>query len=227
MGELITSMLGNALYGGLVLTLIVCGMGVPIPEEVTFISAGLIGAKHGANIYGLCACGLIGIMLGDSVPFIVGRRYGLAFLSHRWFAKIVKPNHIEKTQKFFEKRGSKAVFFARFLAGLRMPTFFMAGSMGMSYWTFFFWDFLGALISCPISIYLAYFMSEQLDKYMGWMHAIIYSVTALVALVLLVQWLRHRKKSDVPAAISVEQPPAAVVPAPLVAESRASEARPG
>ncbi len=196
MGDFINSMLGNALYGGLILTLIVCGMGVPIPEEVTFISAGLIGAKHGANIYGLCVCGLIGIMAGDSIPFFIGRRYGLSFLQHRWFAKIVKPSHIEKTQKFFERRGSKAIFGARFLAGLRMPTFFMAGSMGMSYWTFFFWDLLGALISCPISIYIAYFMSAQLDKYMAYMHTIIYTAIGIVALFVLVQWLRHRNKKD-------------------------------
>ena len=37
-----------------------------------------------------------------------------------------------------------------------MPAFFLAGAMGVKYWRFFLWDLAGALISCPVSIWLAY-----------------------------------------------------------------------
>ena len=146
------------LYFSTVVILVLCGMGLPIPEEATFLAAGY-GASQvvGANVWILCLLGVIGIMLGDSIPFLLGMRYGMSILKHPFVARVLTPKTLQRTQEFFDRHGAKTVFFARFVAGLRMPTFFVAATMRVKYRTFFSWDLLGALISCPTSILLAYY----------------------------------------------------------------------
>jgi len=56
-------------------------MGVPIPEEMVFLTAGYVGSDNGAHVWILCICGVTGVMLGDSIPYYVGHHYGMAFLT--------------------------------------------------------------------------------------------------------------------------------------------------
>jgi membrane protein DedA with SNARE-associated domain len=147
------------------LVLILCGLGLPVPEEATFLAAGFACGKiAGANVWILCVIGVLGILAGDTIPFYAGYRYGNDFLNHRLFRRFLTPANLERTRQFFRKRGARAVFIARFLAGLRMPTFFMSGTMGVTYGTFLFWDGLGALISCPTSIWLAHTFGEDVRQ---------------------------------------------------------------
>lgn len=182
------------LYAGTLTLLLLCGVGVPIPEELTFLAAGYAAAKlPESNLWVLCLIGLVGIVAGDSVPFVLGRRYGLDIFGHRWLAKLLPQKRIEKGQEFFRKHGAKTVFCARFVAGARMPTFFLAGSMGVRYWTFFMWDLVGALISCPTSIVLAYHFGpkaeELLAEYKWYVLGGIVAIAALAAVVRLL-WRR-------------------------------------
>ncbi|MCY3018545.1 MAG: DedA family protein [Planctomycetota bacterium] len=147
------------LFCGTLFLLMLCGVGFPLPEEATFLAAGYAAAKmqiHHHDLGILCLIGLVGILGGDCVPFVLGRRVGMDFLRHPYLAKLLTPKRIARAQVFFRKHGAKTVFCARFVAGLRMPTFFLAASMGVRFRTFLFWDLMGALISCPTSIYLAY-----------------------------------------------------------------------
>ena len=182
------------LYFLTLIILILCGVGLPIPEELTFLIAGFAGAKLNANVWVLCAAGLVGIMLGDSLPFYLGRKYGLGLLQRWPFSKILSEKNIKRTQGFFEKHGSKTVFIARFVAGLRMPTFFMAGTMGVKYRTFFFYDLVGALISCPTSIWLAYEYGEIVKDWIAQSHLYIFAfLGVLVAYIVYHVW-SHRDK---------------------------------
>ncbi|HYG78560.1 MAG TPA: DedA family protein, partial [Planctomycetota bacterium] len=145
------------LYFGTFGLLVICGLGVPIPEELTFLCAGFAASQiPGSNIWLLCVMGVAGIMIGDSFPFLAGKYWGMSLLRRPRFAKIITPQRIEKVEDFFRRYGPWTVFGARFVAGLRMPTFFISATMGVKYWTFFVLDLLGALISCPTSIYIAY-----------------------------------------------------------------------
>lgn len=183
------------------LILILCGMGLPFPEEATFLAAGFACAKiEGADVWILCVVGVIGILAGDTIPFYAGYRYGNAFLNHRLFRRFLTLANLERTRQFFRKRGARAVFIARFLAGLRMPTFFMSGTMGVSYGTFLFWDGLGALISCPTSIWLAHTYGEDVTKLIKESNLLITIVVGLiVAYALFRHWRAGKRAASEPA----------------------------
>jgi len=96
---------------------------------------------------------------------VLGSRWGTGLLRYRLFKRILNKEHLDRTTEFFRRHGSKTIFIARFLAGIRAPAFFLAGATGVKYSTFFCWDFLGALISCPVSIWLAYTYGDEARQY--------------------------------------------------------------
>jgi len=215
---LVNWLLTNALYAGLIFVLVMCGMGIPIPEEMVFLTAGYVGSNNGAHVWILCLCGITGVMLGDSIPFYVGHHYGMAFLTRSWVAKLVKPHHIEKGQKFFDKHGSKAIFMARFVAGARMPAFFLSGAMGVKYWTFFLWDLLGALISCPVSVWLAYKYGNDAENIIRHYKPYFFGGLALIVLFGLFRWWRHNRKKNSRAAVIAAEPRLSIAPTSVGAE---------
>jgi membrane protein DedA with SNARE-associated domain len=188
------------LYGMTLLILVVCGLGLPIPEEATFLAAGYACTKINASVWILCVIGVVGILLGDSIPFYIGSRYGTSVLRMRFFAKFLSEKNRLRVQGFFHGHGSKTVFIARFVAGLRMPTYFMAGSMGVKYRTFVMWDLLGALISCPTSIWLAYKFGKEIESTLAKSHLYIFGFLGLIVLCSVYHVWSHREKKS-PAAV--------------------------
>ena len=204
------------------MVLILCGLGVPFPEEATFLAAGFACRKLGADasVELLCVIGVLGIMGGDSIPYWVGRKYGLSLLSHRRLAKLMPPHRIEQVRKFFASHGSKSVFVARFVAGLRMPTFFMAGSMHIKYRTFFLFDLAGALISCPISIYAAWRWGTDAVHWIHKSKVAVFIVIGLIVAYMIYHIISHREKPPVtdastPTAPAIPTAPQTSLPLPV------------
>jgi len=105
---------------------------------------------------------------------------------------------IEKTQQFFRERGSRAIFAARFVAGLRMPAFFVAGAMGVTYPRFFVCDLLGSLISCPTSICVAYAMSAWIGRLES-ANLVIGIIVGVLVAVYIVHWVKKNHPPSPPA----------------------------
>ena len=139
-----------AMFGILVL----CGVGLPVPEEVTLIGSGLmVGWQNADFVASTIAC-MCGILLGDSIIFGLGYIYGPRFLNSPIMLFLLPPKRRVRVEHFFEHHNRKALFFARFFAGVRVGIYALAGTMRVSWFRFLSVDFLGALISVPTSIFL-------------------------------------------------------------------------
>lgn len=146
--------------------LYVCGLGVPIPEEITLLLTGY-AAYHGkiGLVTGMALC-VVAILSGDLTMFFIARRWGRQLLRTRFFAWLLPAARLEKVEKYFDRHGSKTVFFARFIAGIRMPVYFVAGTMKMNPLRFALLDLAGALISGPTSVWIAWKLSDDFDNAM-------------------------------------------------------------
>jgi membrane protein DedA with SNARE-associated domain len=85
-----------------------------------------------------------------------------------------------------QRHGSRAIFYARFLAGLRALVYLSAGSFGVRPAVFLLYDLLGALISVPIVVTLGYVFGRQIEimiKYIGGFERLIVIVAILSAAV--------------------------------------------
>jgi len=179
------------------LILLLCGMGLPLPEEVTLIGCGLLVHNGRVDFLPIVLVCSVAILLGDAVPYALGRRYGLNALRIGWVAKVLHPERFALIEERFATHGNWAIFTCRFLPGIRIPGYFAAGTLKMSFLRFLILDGLGVLVSVPVSIYLGRLFAEKiedLEKQVSNFHQLLGFV--VVSIVLIV-WVRARgRKRD-------------------------------
>jgi len=148
---------GAMAYLSIFAVLVACGLGVPLPEDISLILGGFLVFKGVANLWGMVATGFLGILVGDSLIYLAGRRVGLRVRTgHGWLARVVTPPRRRFVEGLFARHGEKIVIGARFMPGVRAVTYFIAGSAGMPYPRFICFDGLAALGSAPLFVLLGY-----------------------------------------------------------------------
>ena len=182
----------NLSYMGPFLGLLLCGLGLPLPEEVFLLSAGILlykGEVEFTRITFLCS---FAILLGDSLPFLLGRRYGMRALEIPWVARVLHPERFQRFRRRFDAHGNWAVFACRFLPMLRIPGYFVAGTMGMRYGRMLVLDALGVLLSVPVSIFLGKLLGSQVDRLKDTVHDLHLILALVVCALVLVIVIRGR-----------------------------------
>jgi len=184
-------------YFAVFFVLLLCGFGVPIPEDITLVAGGVISGLGYANVHVMFVVGMAGVLVGDAVMFTIGHVFGPKVLRFRLIARIVTPARFLAVQEKFDKYGSWVLFVARFLPGLRSPIFITAGMSGkVSYLRFLVMDGLAALISVPVWVYLGYFGASNREWLLTMVHRGQAGVLLVVGLLLLtigvVFWRRKK-----------------------------------
>jgi len=154
-------------YFGLFAILIAAGLGVPLPEDIPLLAAGWLVHKGSANLELMIATGLLGVLVGDSLLFSMGRRYGDHIVDHKWLRWIAKPWLVEKARQKYANHGAKILFAARFMPGLRAVLFLTAGVFKVPYWKFLAIDGFAALISVPVWVWLGKEFSGHIEQILG------------------------------------------------------------
>ncbi|TGK17517.1 DedA family protein [Leptospira fluminis] len=154
----------NFAYLAVFLTLLLCGFGLPVPEDVSLVSGGVIAGLGYANEHVMFAVGMAGVLVGDGTVFLLGRIYGVRVLQIPFIARFITPERFLSVQEKFSKYGNWVVFVGRFMPGLRMPIYLTAGTSDrISFLRFLSLDFLAAAISVPIWVYLGHYGAQNLD----------------------------------------------------------------
>jgi membrane protein DedA with SNARE-associated domain len=182
---LISAYIEHFTYLGLFVVLMLCGLGLPIPEDVALLAGGYM-VHRGVTRYPITlAVSLLGVVVGDNSLFFLGRRFGTGWVRYFGIGRPGRQVQIERIQKFMQRHGHRAIFYARFLAGLRALIYLSAGSFGVRPGVFLVYDVLGALISVPIVVTLGYIFGKQLEmivRYLGGFERLIVVVLILSAL---------------------------------------------
>ncbi|AUX61855.1 DedA family protein [Simonsiella muelleri] len=185
-------------YAAVFFVLVVCGFGIPIPEDVTLVAGGVISGLGYTNVHIMFFVGMAGVLVGDGLMFVLGRIYGTQILRFRPIAKLMPPKRYAQVQQQFDKHGNRVLFVARFIPGLRSPIFLTAGMSGkVSFWQWLIMDGLAALISVPIWIYLGDFGAENRDWLMHKIHQFQNGFMGLVVILTLwLIWFWWRKRQN-------------------------------
>ncbi|MDO4641638.1 MAG: DedA family protein [Neisseria sp.] len=174
-------------YAAVFLVLIACGFGVPIPEDVTLATGGVISGLGYANVHVMFLVGMIGVLAGDGMMFAAGRLYGDKILRFKPIARVMTPERYAQVQEKFDKYGNWVLFIARFLPGLRTPMFITAGISGrVSYMRFLIMDGFAALISVPLWVYLGDYGASNREWLMHKIHQFQYGLLTIVGIGILI-----------------------------------------
>lgn len=197
--QLLTDFFTNYGYVAVFFVLLICGFGVPIPEDVTLVAGGIISGLGYTNVHTMFAVGMAGVLVGDATMFTIGRVYGTKVMQVRFVARYLTEERFMAVQEKFAKYGNWVLFVARFLPGLRSPIFLTAGmTRRVSFWRFLLMDGFAALISVPVWVYLGYFGANNRDWLLTWVHrgqSGILMVLAVAGIGLGVWWWLRRRKT--------------------------------
>ncbi|HEZ4462087.1 TPA: DedA family protein [Neisseria meningitidis] len=185
-------------YAAVFFVLVICGFGVPIPEDLTLVTGGVISGMGYTNPHIMFAVGMLGVLVGDGIMFAAGRIWGQKILRFKPIARIMTPKRYAQVQEKFDKYGNWVLFVARFLPGLRTAVFVTAGiSRKVSYLRFLIMDGLAALISVPVWIYLGEYGAHNIDWLMAKMHSLqsgIFVILGIGAAVVAWIWWKKRQR---------------------------------
>lgn len=192
----IQGMLESAFYPALLLIFIVASLGVPIPEDIPLILAGVILKTHPhiASPIPAFLVSMVGIMSGDIILYSLGRRWGRDVFAHRSVAWLITPRRLEMMTERFHMYGVWACFFGRFMVGVRAMMCLTAGVTRFPFHKFFLADFCGALLSVPFFIALGYIFANMLDQLKAYVAGAQTIIAVVVGLVIaIVVWYEVRR----------------------------------
>jgi membrane protein DedA with SNARE-associated domain len=190
---------GAQAYWAIFGVLFACGLGVPIPEDITLFAAGYFSYLENIEILPAIGVCLVGVLIGDYFLFFLGRFYGKKALQWRWVSFFLTPERIALAQNRLQKNARKVCFVARFLAGLRAPIFFTAGMLGVRPSVFMILDGLAALISVPLLTYIGFYFGGEIEVGLNYMRrAEKYILIGLALIGLLVIFKNFLKKVNDP-----------------------------
>jgi membrane protein DedA with SNARE-associated domain len=138
--------------------------GVPVPGETGLITAGILSSSGKLNIVAVIAIAAAAAIVGDNIGYLIGRKGG------RWVLE--RPGAFERQRRevlligepFFLRHGPKAVFFGRFILGLRVWASWLAGATRMRWTSFLFWNALGGICWAVAIGLITYFLGRSADN---------------------------------------------------------------
>jgi membrane protein DedA with SNARE-associated domain len=188
--EFLSGYSSHLVYVFLFILLLLCGLGFPMAEELVLLAGGVLVASGVLHPLLMLLVNFLGVLLGDVCLFGLGRGVSGHLRSsprfRHWFA-----HKLERGRPVFARYGNTTVFLARFLPGLRAPTFLIAGTMQMSLGRFVILDTLASLIFVPALGLIGYVFADQVDVIAAWFQ---HAGRALMTLMLLacLGWLLRR-----------------------------------
>jgi membrane protein DedA with SNARE-associated domain len=174
---------------------------IPVPSELTMLFAGALsaGAVAGAHLnLGLAiAAGVAGNVAGSYLAWGIGI-YGGRAAWHRWGRYILlRDDDIDRGERWFDRHGTKAVFFGRLLPVVRTFISLPAGLARMPAGRFGVYTVLGCIPWTAALACTGYLVGRNWGSVVGALHGPSYALAALCGLLVIfaiVMLLRRRRR---------------------------------
>lgn len=141
--------------------LLLTPFGLPIPEDVSLVAAGVLARTGHAQLYEAWIVGYFGVLFADCIAWSFGHYLGLnprGPLRHLFGRK-----QILRITKFFQRFGPWAIVVCRNLPGTRFPAFFFSGATGMSLPRFVLIDGSAAVVTVSLWVSVGWWAGQRAD----------------------------------------------------------------
>lgn len=152
----LTGMLAYGAYA-LALALLLGALGLPLPGTLLVLATGAFVRQGYMDLPSALGLGLVGVVLGDSLGYAVGR------LAGKWVHRRYGNNAAwQSAVARFDRQGWVAIYLTRFLlTPLAVPVNLIAGAGRYGYWQFLLFDLLGELTWLLLYGSLGYAVGSQ------------------------------------------------------------------
>src|SRR3954451_1119383 len=171
-------------------------MGIPVPGETAIFTAGILASRDELQIEVVIAVAAAGAIIGDNIGFAIGRRLGRRLLLAPGPLERHRRRVVEVGEPFFERHGPKAVFFGRWITGLRITSAWLAGINRMAWPTFVFWNALGGICWATSVALIAYFLGRGAERVvnLAGVGGAVVVVVGGIGLWLALRWRERRRR---------------------------------
>jgi len=162
--------IGDMGYFGIFLLMFLESTFFPFPSEVIMIPAGYLAYKGEMSLVVVILVGILGSVAGALFNYYVARYFGRTFLLKYGKYLLVKPETLEKLERFFTKHGELSTFNGRLIPGIRQLISLPAGLAKMPIVKFSLYTALGAGIWVVVLVGLGYLLGSNealLSRYLS------------------------------------------------------------
>ena len=157
--SLLSSPLGLAGLCGIVFAETGLLVGFFLPGDSLLFSVGMAGGAASIDLYLLAAMLMVAAIVGDNVGYFLGRQAGPRIFN-KPKSRFFHPDHLQRTQDFYQKYGARALVYARFVPIVRTCTPFIAGVARMDYGRFLFFSLFGGIFWIAFMTTLGYKLGQ-------------------------------------------------------------------
>ena len=169
--------------------------GVPVPGETALITAAVLASQGKLQIEIVILIAAAAAITGDNLGYQIGRKGGRWLLERPGYLHRQRLQVLSTGEPFFERHGPKAVFFGRFLLGLRVWASWLAGATHMRWRSFVFWNAAGGICWATAVGLIAYFLGHAAGNAIQTFG--LFGLAAVLVVVggLLFAHIRHRRRA--------------------------------
>lgn len=193
-------------YAAILGMMLLSSVGLPIPEEVTLVSVGVLAfmGSHpdhfpppypGApvvNVHMAAFIAFSAVICSDTLIYFIGRLFGRRLLYHPRIHKMFPEHMMRRVEEWTHKYGAYACGIFRFTPGLRFPGHLACGMLKYPVWKFLTIDGAAALISVPTQIYLLAHYGEPILNKLRQFKMVVLVVLGLLLVYFLFRKVRQR-----------------------------------
>lgn len=180
-------------YIGLFFALVFGIVGLPLPDELLMMFSGFLVSKGELRYATTVLVALSGSMIGMSLSYFIGYRYGMPVLQKHGRKFYLTPEKLEKAEQWFQRFGKWTVTFGYFFPGIRHVTALFAGISKWSYGTFLLYALPGGVIWVFTFIPLGIHLQEDWRTVAEVVRKFTWGIVIGVAILALVGWRIQRR----------------------------------
>ena len=158
-------------------------LGFVIPGETAVVVGGFLAYEHRVSFPGVLAAAILGAIIGDSVGFWVGERWGDPLLA-KLPRKLVKPAHVVQGKQMIHRLGGRAVFAGRWVSVLRALVPGLCGTSRMPYGTFLLWNAIGGVTWATGYTLLGFLAGSAWQRVEHYTSVVSYALLGVIAVVI-------------------------------------------
>lgn len=200
MQEIIIEILNQFGYLGIFLLITIENIFPPIPSEVILTFGGFMTTYTKMNVWGVILAATAGSVMGAIILYVIGRVLNAERLERLFDSKLgkllrLKKEDVSKAEKWFLKRGSKAIFFCRFVPIVRSLISIPAGVARMKFSSFLTLTVIGTFIWNVVLVFLGRIAGnawETIAHYVDIYSMVAAAFFALVAIVIVAIFVKKR-----------------------------------
>jgi len=184
---------GYAILVGIVFTETGLLVGFFLPGDSLLVTAGLVAAAGGLNIWWVNGLLIVAAIVGDSVGYAIGARLGPRLFT-REQSLLFNPRHVERTRRFYECHGAKTIVIARFVPIIRTFAPVVAGVGQMRYRRFLVYNVAGGVGWVTSMTWMGYLLGRAVPNIADYIHIVVIVVIVVSMIPIVVEILRERRR---------------------------------